>query len=118
MKTKDIKMENTIEKESTINSDFSNTLKTVLNAMSNKILIDKKEYDELIKTKSNFDTEIKSFITKYNSDRDLAYMKYNNQINKLEEQCSQKDIKITQLINEIEQLRKQVKKQNRKWTIF
>lgn len=118
MKTKDIKMENITEKASTINSDFSETLNTVLNAMSNKILIDKEEYDELIKTKSNFDSEIKSFMTKYNSDRDLEYMKYNNQINKLKEQCSQKDIKTTQLIDEIEQLRKQVKKQNRKWTIF
>lgn len=106
------------EKEVTTTCDFSNILSVVLNTMSNKILIDKKEYDELFKIKSNFDTEMKSFITKYTSDRDFAYMKYNQQIDKLKEQCSQKDIKITQLTNEIEQLRKQIKKQNKKWTIF
>lgn len=106
------------EKEVTTTCDFNNILSVVLNTMSNKILIDKKEYDELFKIKSNFDTEMKSFITKYASDRDLAYMKYNQQIDKLEGQCSQKDIKITQLTNEIEQLRKQIKKQNKKWTIF
>lgn len=116
MKANDIKTEITTEKESM--TDFSKILSVVLNTMSNKILIDKKEYDELFKIKSNFDTEMKSFITKYTSDRDLAYMKYNQQINKLEEQCSQKDIKITQLTNEIEQLRKQIKKQNKRWTIF
>lgn len=109
-------MEPITEKESM--TDFSKILSIVLNTMSNKILIDKKEYDELFKIKSNFDTEMKSFITKYTSDRDLAYMKYNQQINKLEEQCSQKDIKITQLTNEIEQLRKQIKQQNKRWTIF
>lgn len=106
------------EKEVTTTCDFSKILSVVLNTMSNKILIDKKEYDELFKIKSNFDTEMKSFITKYTSDRDLAYMKYNQQIDKLKEQCSQKDIKITQLTNEIEQLRKQIKKQNKRWTIF
>lgn len=116
MKANDIKMETTTEKESM--TDFSKILSVVLNTMSNKILIDKKEYDELFKIKSNFDTEMKSFITKYTSDRDLAYMKYNQQIDKLKEQCSQKDIKITQLTNEIEQLRKQIKKQNKRWTIF
>ena len=116
MKINDIKTETTTEKESM--TDFSKILSVVLNTMSNKILIDKKEYDELFKIKSNFDTEMKSFITKYTSDRDLAYMKYNQQINKLKEQCSQKDIKITQLTNEIEQLRKQIKKQNKRWTIF
>lgn len=116
MNKSDIKMETTIEKESM--TDFSKILSVVLNTMSNKILIDKKEYDELFKIKSNFDTEMKSFITKHTSDRDLAYMKYNQQIDKLKEQCSQKDIKITQLTNEIEQLRKQIKKQNKRWTIF
>lgn len=116
MKINDIKTETTTEKESM--TDFSKILSVVLNTMSNKILIDKKEYNELFKIKSNFDTEMKSFITKYTSDRDLAYMKYNQQIDKLKEQCSQKDIKITQLTNEIEQLRKQIKKQNKRWTIF
>lgn len=116
MKVNDIKMETTTEKESM--TDFSKILSVVLNTMSNKILIDKKEYDELFTIKSNFDTEMKSFITKYTSDRDLAYMKHNQQIDKLKEQCSQKDIKITQLTNEIEQLRKQIKKQNKRWTIF
>lgn len=118
MNKKDTKMEITTEKESMTNSDFSKALNVVLNTMSNKILLDKKEYDELFKIKSNFDTEMKSFIAKYNSDRDLAYMRYNQQIDKLKEQCSQKDIKITQLTNEIEQLRKQIKKQNKRWTIF
>lgn len=116
MKVNDIKMKTTTEKESM--TDFSKILSVVLNTMSNKILIDKKEYDELFTIKSNFDTEMKSFITKYTSDRDLAYMKHNQQIDKLKEQCSQKDIKITQLTNEIEQLRKQIKKQNKRWTIF
>lgn len=116
MKANDTKMETITEKESM--TDFSKILSVVLNTMSNKILIDKKEYDELFIIKSNFDTEMKSFITKYTSDRDLAYMKYDQQINKLKEQCSQKDIKITQLTNEIEQLRKQIKKQNKRWTIF
>lgn len=116
MKANDTKMEITTEKESM--TDFSKILSVVLNTMSNKILIDKKEYDELFTIKSNFDTKMKSFITKYTSDRDLAYMKHNQQIDKLKEQCSQKDIKITQLTNEIEQLRKQIKKQNKRWTIF
>lgn len=116
MKTNDTRTVITTEKESM--TDFSNILSVVLNTMSNKILIDKKEYDELFKIKSNFDTEMKSFITQYTSDRDLAYMKYNQQIDKLKEQCSQKDIKITQLTNEIEQLRKQTKKQNKRWMIF
>lgn len=106
------------EKEVTTTCEFGNILNIVLNTMSDKILVSKEEYNELIKIKSNFDTEIKSFITKYNSDRDLAYMKYNQQINNLKEQNSSKDIKITQLTNEIEQLRKQIKKQNKKWTIF
>lgn len=118
MKTNDTKMETIIEKESMTNSDFSKALNVVLNTMGNKILLDKKEYDELLKVKSTFDTEMKTFITKYTSDRDLAYMKYNQRINKLIEQCSEKDIKITQLTNEIEQLRKQIKKQNKRWTIF
>ena len=82
-------MEITTEKESMTNSDFSKALNIVLTTMSNKILLDKKEYDELLKVKSTFDTEMKSFITKYTSDRDFAYMKYNQKINKLEEQCSQ-----------------------------
>ena len=86
--------------------------------MGNKILLDKKEYDELFKIKSTFDTERKSFIAKCISERDLAYMKYDQQIDKLKEQCLQKDIKITQLTNEIEQLRKQIKKQNKRWMIF
>lgn len=106
------------EKEVTTTCEFGNILNVVLNTMGDKILVSKEEYNELIKIKSNFDTEMKSFITKYTSDRDLAYMKYNQQIDKLKEQCSQKDIKITQLTNEIEQLRKQIKKQNKKWTIF
>ena len=84
-------METTTEKES----------------MTNNVLISKKEYDELIKYKSNlylylvtfFDVELKSFVTSYNKD-----------IDKLREECSQKDIKITQLTNEIERLRKQIKK--------
>lgn len=118
MKTNDTKTETIIEKESMTNSDFSKALNVVLNTMSNKILLDKKEYDELFKIKSAFDTEMKTFITKYTSDRDLAYIRYNQKIDNLEEQCSQKDIKITQLTNEIEQLRKQIKKQNKRWTIF
>ena len=81
MKANDTKMETIIEKESM--ADFSRALNVVLNAMSNKILLDKKEYDELIKIKSTFDTEMKTFITKYTSDRDLAYMKYNNTVEEL-----------------------------------
>jgi SMC interacting uncharacterized protein involved in chromosome segregation len=86
--------------------------------MSNKILLDKKEYDELIKIKSAFDTEMKTFITKYTSDRDLAYMKYNNKVEELEKQITQKDAEITRLTLEADSLRKQIKKQNKKWTIF
>lgn len=118
MKANDTKMEITTEKESMTNSDFSKALNVVLNTMGNKVMLDKKEYDELLKIKSTFGTEMKSFITKYNSDRDLAYMKYDQKIDKLREECSQKNIKITQLTDEIEQLRKQIKKQNKRWTIF
>lgn len=116
MKANDTKMKTIIEKESM--TDFSRALNVVLNTMSNKILLDKKEYDELIKIKSTFDTEMKTFITKYTSDRDLAYMKYNQKINKLEERCSQKDVEITRLTLEVDSLRKQIKKQNKRWTIF
>ena len=111
-------METTTEKELMTNSDFSKVLNVVLNTMSTKILLDKKEYDELFKIKSNFDAEMKSITAKYASARDLAYMKYSQQIDKLKEECSEKDIKITQLTNEIEQLRKQIKKQNKRWTIL
>lgn len=116
MKANDTKMETIIEKESM--TDFSKALNVVLNTMSSKILLDEKEYDELIKIKSTFDTEMKTFITKYTSDRDLAYMKYNQKINKLEERCSQKDAEITRLTLEVDSLRKQIKKQNKRWTIF
>lgn len=118
MKANDTKMEITTEKELMTNSDFSRALNVVLNTMSSKILLDKKEYDELIKIKSTFDTEMKTFITKYTSDRDLAYMKYNQRIDNLREQCSQKDAEITRLTLEVDSLRKQIKKQNKKWTIF
>lgn len=118
MKANDTKMEITTEKESMTNSDFSKALNVVLNTMSNKILLDKKEYDELFKIKSNFDVELKSFVTSYNRDKELLQFRYNNQIDKLRGECSEKDIKITQLTNEIEQLRKQIKKQNKRWTIF
>lgn len=118
MKANDTKMETTTGKESMTNSDFSKALNVVLNTMSNNVLISKKEYDELIKIKSNFDVELKSFVTSYNKDKELLQYKYNNQIDKLIEECSEKDIKITQLTNEIEQLRKQIKKQNKRWTIL
>lgn len=118
MKANDTKMEITTEKESMTNSDFSKALNIVLNTMSNKMLLDKKEYDELIKIKSTFDTEMKSFITKYTSDRDLTYMKYNNNVEKLEKQITQKDAEITRLTLEVDSLRKQIKKQNKRWTIF
>jgi hypothetical protein len=118
MKANDTKMEITTEKESMTNSDFSRALAVVLNTMSNKILLDKKEYDELIKIKSTFDTEMKTFITKYTSDRDLAYMKYNNKVEELEKQITQKDAEITRLTLEVDSLCKQIKKQNKRWTIF
>lgn len=118
MKANDTKMETTTEKGSMTNSDFSKALNVVLNTMSNNVLISKKEYDELIKIKSNFDVELKSFISSYSRDKELLQYKYNNQIDKLREECSQKDIKIKQLTNEIEQLRKQIKKQNKRWMIF
>lgn len=118
MKANDTKMEITTEKELMTNSDFSRALNVVLNTMSSKILLDKKEYDELIKIKSTFDTEMKTFITKYTSDRDLAYMKYNNKVGELEKQITQKDAEITRLTLEVDSLRKQIKKQNKKWTIF
>lgn len=118
MKANDTKMEITTEKESMTNSDFSRALNVVLNTMSSKILLDKKEYDELIKIKSTFNTEMKTFITKYTSDRDLAYMKYNNKTEELEKQITQKDAEITRLTLEVDSLRKQIKKQNKKWTIF
>ena len=98
--------------------EFGNVFNIVLNTMSDNVLINKKEYDELIKVKSNFNVELKSFIASYNRDKELLQYKYNNQIDKLREECSQKDIKIKQLTNEIEQLRKQIKKQNKRWTIF
>lgn len=98
--------------------EFGNALNVVLNTMSDNVLISKKEYDELIKVKSNFNAELKSFVASYNRDKEMLQYKYNNQIDKLREELSQKDIKITQLTNEIEQLRKQIKKQNRRWTIF
>lgn len=98
--------------------EFGNALNVVLNTMSNNVLINKKEYDELIKVKSNFNVELKNFVASYNRDKELLQYKYDNQIDKLREESSEKDIKIKQLTNEIEQLRKQIKKQNKRWTIF
>lgn len=118
MNKEGIKTETITEKESTMNSDFGKALDIVLNTMSDNVLISKKQYDELIKIKSNFDVELKSFVTSYNRDKEILQYKYDNQIDKLREECSQKDIKITQLTNEIEQLRKQTKKQDKRWTIF
>ena len=118
MNKEGIKMETITEKGSMTNSDFSKALNVVLNTMSDNVLISKKEYNELIKIKSNFDVELKTFVTSYNRDKELLQYKYNNQIDKLREECSEKDIKITQLTNEIEQLRKQIKKRNKRWTIF
>lgn len=118
MKTNDTETEITTGREQTIQTDFSKALSVVLNTISNKILLDKKEYDELFKIKSTFDTERKSFIAKCISERDLAYMKYDQQIDKLKEQCLQKDVEITRLTLEVDSLRKQIKKQNKRWTIF
>lgn len=106
------------EKEVATTCEFGNILNVVLNTMNDKILVSKEEYNELIKIKSNFDVELKNSIVPYNKDRELLQFKYNNQIDKLREECSQKDIKIRQLTNDIEQLREQIKKQNKRWTIF
>lgn len=118
MKTNDIKTEITTEKESMTICNWSEALKNTLEVINNQVLIDRSEYDRLLKCKFERDHDLDVIRQEFNYTKEIMTKNHKFEIDTI---CSERDElrnKVATLTNEIEQLRKQTKKQNKRWTIF
>lgn len=118
MKTNDTKTAITTEKESMTIYNWPEALKNTLEVINNQVLIDRSEYDRLLKCKFERDHDLDVIRQEFNHTRETMTKNYKFEIDAICSERNELRNKVAILTNEIEQLRKQIKKQNKRWTIF